>query len=134
MSTNQEIIDQALGKLGIVEAGDSANATDSATALNALNNFMAYWATGSLNMDWFPQDTLSDTAPLERWQLAAVIPNFAIFTATDFRVPVSGDLREEARVTKNTLMARVINTSLEPSEMSHLPLGDRYRYDIDTDR
>ena len=47
MSTNQAVIDQALGELGIVEAGDSANATDSATALNQLNNMMDQWAESS---------------------------------------------------------------------------------------
>ena len=34
--TNQELIDLALGKIGVVEAGDNANATDSATAPRAI--------------------------------------------------------------------------------------------------
>jgi hypothetical protein len=133
MSTNQSIIDQALGELGIVEAGTSANATDSATALNTLNDLMAQWAEDDMDLDWFPQDTLSDEAPLERWVLSGVISNLAIECAPAFRVPVTADLAMKADRGKRTILNRLINTSLEPSSMSHLNLGNRYRgWDIES--
>ena len=133
MSTNQEIIDQALGELGIVEAGDSANTTDSATALNTLNNMMDVWAAGDLDLDWFPADDLTAEAPLERWTLGAVISNLAVECGPEFRSPVTSDLAAKAERNKNTVLCRLINTSLEPSDMTHLNLGARYRgWDIET--
>ena len=133
MSTNQAVIDQALGELGIVEAGDSANATDSATALNQLNNMMAQWAENDMDLDWFPQNTLADEAPVERWALGGIISSLAIECAPEFRVPVSGDLMGKADRGKSTILNRLINTSLEPSDMTHLNLGSRgHGYDIET--
>ena len=133
MSTNQEIIDQALGELGIVEAGDSANATDSATVLNTFNNMMAQWAKNSRDLDFFPQDDLTAEAPLERWTLAGVVSNLAIECAPEFRSPVTADLVAKADRGVTTITNRLINTSLEPSDMTHMNLGSRYRgWDIET--
>jgi hypothetical protein len=133
MSTNQAIIDQALGELGIVEAGDSANATDSATALNTLNNLMAQWAENSRDLDWFPQDDLTAEAPLERWTLAGVISSLAIECAPEFRVPVNADLMAKAERGVTTITNRLINTSLEPSDLTFMNMGGRYRgWDIET--
>ena len=135
MATNQNLIDRALGKIGVVEAGDSANATDSATALDILNSMLNEWAQRDLDLNWFTQDTLGDTAPLPKWAEKGVIANLAMEAAVDFRVPVTGELALEALAGKRVIGNTLINLGLENTDMSHLPQGQGItgRYDINTD-
>jgi hypothetical protein len=132
--TNQQLIDLALSKIGVVEAGDSANATDSTTALGVLNRMLAEWRERSLDLNWFTQDTLGDTAPLPEWAEEGVISNFAVRAASDFRVPVSGELIAEAQDGKRTIGNTLINQTLDNTDMSHLPYGEgrQQGFDIDT--
>ena len=135
MATNQNLIDSGLGKIGVVEAGDSANTTDSATSLGILNRMMAEWRERSLDLNWFTQDTLGDTAPIPEWAEEGVISNFAVRAATDFRVSVSQELISEATLGKRTIGNTLINQTLDNADMSHLPYGEGRleRYDIDND-
>ena len=134
--TNQEIITAALGKLGIVEAGDSANATDSATALGILNRMMEDWGVNpELDLNWFPQDTLSDAAPLPLFAEKGVIANLALEAAPDFRVTVGMELAMEAAKGKRNIGNAIINRDLDNADMSHLPYGEGRgeRYNIESD-
>ena len=134
MATNQTIINEALGKIGVVEAGDSANPTDSATGLRVLNKMMAEWGQRSLDMNWFPQDTLGDTIPIPDWSEEGVTSNLAMRAATDFRVPVSNELLTEATNGRRTIGNTLINQKLDNTDMSHLPYGEgrNERYNIET--
>lgn len=134
MSTNQAIINAALQELGVIESGEDANATDSATALNTLNNMMEVWRETGRDLNWFPQDTLTDEAPLERWVLEGVVSCLAIELAPNFRSPITGDLVAKAMRNERAITNRLMNTDLTGSDMSHMPQGERYRYDIETDR
>ena len=64
MSTNQQIIDRALVEIDVIEAGQSANTTDSADALVDFNNMMAEWRESDRDLNWFPQDDLTATCPI----------------------------------------------------------------------
>ena len=133
--TNQELINLALGKIGVIEAGESANATDSSTALGVLNRMMAEWRERSMDFNWFTQDTLGDTVPIPKWAEEGVIANMAKRAATDFRVPLTAELIDEADKGRRTIGNTLITQSLDNTDMSHLPQGTgRYSlYDIETD-
>lgn len=133
--TNQELIDLALGKIGVVEAGDSANATDSSTALGILNRMMAEWRERSMDFNWFAQDTLGDTVPLPDWAIGGVAANFAVKAASDFRVIVGNELAKEAHDGERTIGNTLISLGLDNADMSHLPQGEgKYnQYDITTE-
>jgi hypothetical protein len=135
MATNQSLIDLALGKIGVVEGGDSADATDSATALGVLNRMMAEWRERSMDMNWFTQDTLGDTAPLPEWAEEGIISNLAVRSASDFRVIVSNELASEALLGRRTIGNTLINQELDNADMSHMPYGEGRlsRYNIETD-
>lgn len=135
MSTNQATIDVALGKIGVIEAGESANATDSATTLGILNRMMEQWSQRSMDFNWFTQDTLTDTLPVPKWAEGAIIANLAVNAASDFRVTVTAEVGKEATEGIRTIGNTLINGNLENMDMSHLPQGSgRYsRYDIETD-
>ncbi len=89
MSTNQQIIDLALAKIDVIEGGETADSTDSATALGVLNRMLHEWAERSMNLNWFTQDTLGDTAPLPGWAEEAVISNLAVMAAWDFNATIT---------------------------------------------
>lgn len=135
MATNQNLIDAALRKLGVVEYSASADATDSATALDVLNRMMHEWRNRSMDFNWFTQDTLGDTAPIPDWAEEGVISNLAVRAANDFRAMVTQGLFDEAMKGRRTIGNALINQELDNADMSHLPFGDgrESRYDIETD-
>ena len=135
MATNQTVIDNALGKIGVVEAGDSANTTDSATTLGVLNKMMAEWATRSMDLNWFIQDTLTDECPIPWWSEEGVTSNLAVRSASDFKAIVSSELLTEAIDGRRNIGNVCINQTLDNADMSHLPYGDGRlsRYDIEID-
>ena len=130
--TNQQVVDRAGFELGIVEGGDSLNATDSADALRVLNQMMAEWAVLDKDFNWPPQDTLSDTAPIPIWAETGIISNLGVTMGPTFRAPVTQDLADKARKGKRTIGNTMVNLALEGADMSHLPLGEQWRYDIET--
>ena len=135
MSTNQQLIDAALGKIGVIEAGETANATDSATTLTILNQMMEEWSQRSMDFNWFTQTSLTDATPIPKWAEKGITANLAVNAASDFRVTVTPELGEEAMKGIRTIGNTLINGNLENTDMSHLPQGEgRYsRYDINTD-
>ena len=118
--TNQNVIDQALIEIGVVQAGDSANATDSADALTKLNQMMAAWEISDKKLGFFPQDTLSDTCPIPIWAEDAVVNNLAILLAPSFEIPPSADTYRKASDGINLVGRVCINENLEGADMSHL--------------
>jgi len=130
--TVQELINQALYNLGYLEYGASADATDSADALRVLNQMMAEWEWAGKDLNWFEQDTLSDTMPIPAWSERAVMTSLALDCAGEFNVSATQALYTKFDEARQTLTNRLINTALNPSDMSHLPSGSGH-YDIDTD-
>jgi len=133
MATNQAIIDSALGKLGVIESGDSADATDSATALTVLNAMMNEWRNRSMDFNWFNQDTLTDSIPIPDWAEEGVKSNLAVRAASDFRTPVPPSLLTEALDGRRTIGNTLISQDLDNADMTHLPYGDgrTSEYDIE---
>ena len=133
MSTNQQVIDNALFAGGVIEAGASANATDSASALSDFNAMMAEWGQSSKDLNWFPQDDLTATCPIPTWAERGVIANLAISLAPVFRYPVTNDLNRKANQGINVITRTLINLNLDPADMTHLPMGEgRYSSNIET--
>jgi len=132
--TNQALIDQALGQLGIVESSDAASATDSADAMTYLNQMMAEWKVSGKDLDFFSQDDLTDTCPIPAWAEHAVMSNLARYVAPLFRVPLPPEVAVLAAQGDNVISRTLFNLNLEQADMRHLPQGDgRYGRNILTD-
>ena len=130
--TNQQIIDRAGFELGLVESGDSMDSTDTADALIDLNQMMAAWAVKDKDFKWPPQDTAGDVAPIPIWAEQGVISNLAVTMGPTFRSPIPADLHEKARLGRQTIGNTLVNLELEGSDMTHLPQGRNWYYDIVT--
>ena len=132
--TNQALIDQALGQLGIVESSDAASATDSADALVYLNQFMAAWKVSGKDLDFFAQDDLTDTCPIPDWAEHAVMNNLAKYVAPLFRVPLPPEVAILAQEGDNLVSRTIFNRDLEQADMRAMPQGEgRYGRSILTD-
>lgn len=134
MATNQQIIDRALRRGGVIEDGDSANASESADALVILNSMMLEWKQSDKDFNWFTQDTLGAVCPIPDWAEKGIVANLTAACATDFRYPVTQDIAIEASKGSNVIARTLINLSLDNADMSHLPGGSgrRWRYNIET--
>ena len=130
--TVQEFINQSLYNLGYLEKGESADATDSADALRVLNQMMAEWEYSSKDLNWFSQDDLTATMPIPVWAERASVTGLALDLAGEFDVVPTQSLYMKHDEAKQTLTNRLMNTALNPSDMSHLPRGSGH-YDIETD-
>ena len=134
MSTNQQIINQALLDLQVLESGQSPTADESSDMLTLLNQMMATWAVSDRNLNFPPQDTLSDTCPIPRWAEKGVVASLAIDAAPSFQAIVSPGLSQKYIDGMNVITRTLINQKLDNTDMSHLPQGSSsYRWDINTD-
>ena len=132
--TNQELIDKAGLEIEIIESGNSLDATDSADALDTMNQMISAWSVSDMDMQIPPQDTLGDTIPIPIWATEGIVSNLAIKLAVTFNALVTNDLATKAREGRNLIARVLINNKLVGADMTHLPLGQgRYRHNILTD-
>ena len=130
MSTNQQYIDRALTAIKVLEKGQSADATDSATALAVFNQMLHSWGVSDKDFNWFTQDTLADTAPIPNWAEEGVISNLAIRLAEPFETPVSQIVIAKAINGSSLITRTLLNLNVDALDMSHLPQGRRPENDI----
>lgn len=130
--TLQQLLDRAGVLIGAVESGDSLTADESADLLSALNQMMSMWALEDKDLKWPPQDTLGDTYPLDLWTEEPVIYNLAVRAATLFDLAVPPDVAFIANSGESFIAKTLINNSLLPRDMSHMPAGGG-RWNIITD-
>jgi len=123
VSTNQQIIDRALIEASIIESGQSGNAQDSADSMTELNGMMFEWRESGRDINWFSQDTLSETCPIPDWSERGIVSNLAVSLCSVFRVPISRDLGDKARKGLEAITRTLFNLNLEQADMSHLPQG-----------
>lgn len=133
MSTNQQYIDRALTAIKVLEKGQSADATDSATALAVFNQMMHSWGVSDKDFNWFTQDTLGDTAPIPDWAEEGVISNLAVRLAEPFETPISAVVVAKAELGSNTIARTLINLKLKKIDLRHLPQGNDIKNNILTD-
>ena len=132
MSTNQQIINRALYELGSLEYGATADATDSADALNDLNVMMAAKELESWDLNWFPQDDLTETCPVPRWAEKGVVANLALECGGTFNIMPTAQTVRKAEDGERVILNTCINAKLEGADMSHLHQGENIRFDIET--
>ena len=128
----QTLINQSMYLIGGVDSGSDATATESADMLRSLNQMMTMWAEDDKDLQFPPQDTLTDTYPLPLWTEEAVVYNLAVRGAAIFDLPVPPDVAFMANKGEAFIAKTLINNKLLPIDMSHMPAGGG-RWNIITD-
>lgn len=131
--TNNEVIKKALQELGVVAFNGTATNSQAQDCLDILNGMMAEWEQQDIDINWFPQDTLSETCPIPRWAENGVISNLAVTASASFRAPLTEGLVQKATQGFNTIFHTVMKIKLQPSDMDHISKGSNGRWDINTD-
>ncbi len=133
--TLQELLNKAALEIEVIEAGNSLDATDSADAMDVMNQMFAAWAVSDMDLQVPPMDTLGDTIPLPIWAVKGVISLLAVDLAVTFNALVTNDLARKAEDGRNLIARTLINARLQGSDMTHMPTGSGvYEHNILTDQ
>lgn len=132
MSTNIQIITDALQGLGVIGEGETPSAEQGAYCLRQLNQMLASWAEDDIDLGYVVQDGTGDTCPIPQWAESGVWGKLALRVAAHYGATASPELVSQADDGYNTILRRLVNLRLEGADMSHLP-GGVHRWNIETD-
>jgi hypothetical protein len=121
MVTATQIINGAYAELGIIASETAIEASELQFGLEVLNDMLAEWEAGSLQLGFAVVENATDEIRIPRKAHRAVKLNLAIALAPSFSRPVTLDLRESARASKSTLLSSTINLNVQYPD--GLPLG-----------
>jgi hypothetical protein len=96
VSTVQDITTRALRLLGAVDANESLEAEDSATAILALNAMCRRWEANGMAMGWADVANPSDTMPNPPEADEAIAYNLALRLAPEYQLSPSAAVIEYA--------------------------------------
>jgi hypothetical protein len=130
--TNQQAVNQALMMIMELAAGEDATTTDSADVLRLLNQMMTAWAMDGKNLQFAPQDTLSDSFPVPVWAEEAVIANLAVRAAGLFNAVINPQVADMARNGALLVSKTLLNRDLLPANMDHISRGSAGIFNITT--
>ena len=132
MSTNAEIIGDALGLLNVLAEGESVSAEQGAHALRVLNQMLAAWAADDIAIGYFAQSDTADTCPIPDWAEEGVGGKLALALAAHYRTPPSPFAIAVADEGYSLILRTLMNQRQVGADLSHLGSGNG-RYDILTD-
>ena len=134
MSTNSQIIQDALGLLGVTD-DFSLTAEYGALGLRTMNDLLTMWEVNDIDVGYFEQDNLTDENPVNPENLMAVKYNLAIALAPYFGANPTVALVATAMKAYNHLLRKEQSSRLAPVTTEHAPLGQNWggRYNILTD-
>lgn len=122
--TNSELIRDALGLIAVLSEVETPSAEQGAHALRILNQMMEQWEEEGVNLQYHAQTSTADTFPCPPYCEAGVAASLAIRLAPSYGATVSPELGVQADMTYQTILRKSINKTMEPADLSHLPLGE----------
>jgi hypothetical protein len=134
MATNAEVIQDALGLIGVTD-DFNLTAEYGALGLRAMNDLLTMWEANEVDVGYFEQDNLTDDNPVDPEYLLAVKYNLAIAMAPYFSKEPSGALVSVATSAYRALLRKEMDSRLEAVDSLNSSLGEAWgkRYNILTD-
>jgi hypothetical protein len=128
MSTNRQVVTDALREIYVLDADETTASTEDADlALRELNRLMASMAGDGIDLGFPSQDNLSDQFPLDATAEAQIIPILARRLLKHFpAATISPSLLADAEDAKAQLMRAAVLANMEEADMRHIPLGEGY--------
>ncbi len=133
MTTNLDIVTDAYRMVNIIPMQSAPSAELGSAGLRRLNSMLAFWASDGIDLGWFSQDDLTADAPLDDAVLEGVTANLAVRLAGTAGVQAPPEVRQTALDAYSTLLRIAVVDSLEPADMTNLPVGSGggARWDIE---
>lgn len=130
MTTNADIITDALELLGVLSEGETASAEQGAHGLRKLNQMMATWEVDNVALGYFEQSATTDNCPIPDWAEKGVAGMLAIDLAPHYAVQITPLVAKYADDGYSLILRRVISLGMTGADMSHL---GGHRWNIETD-
>lgn len=133
MSTNLQIVADALRSIGVIDETETPSAEQGAHCLRQLNQMMALWDAEGVSLGYFAQTSTADTCPIPDWAEAGVCGRLAMRVSPDYGAQVPLGTAAKADEGYTTILRTVHNLRLKGLDMSYLPAGSAgfgYTFDI----
>lgn len=128
MSTNVQVIDDALRLIGVIAETQTSSAEQGANALRKLNQLMETWAVDGIEVGYFAQTSTTATCPIPAWAERGVTARLAKALLADYpSAALSPDLLDDEQNGVATIRRAVFYQNREPLDMSDMGLGEGHR-------
>ncbi len=136
MTTNLQIIEDALRDINVISEVDNASPEQGKYCLRRLNQMMDVWREESKDVGYFSQTDTNADCPIPDWSKLGVTTTLAVAIAPKFGASVSGELVAVGSSAMELIERKVMLEKMKGADMTHLPYGHGHlgtRYDISTD-
>lgn len=131
MSTNLQVITDALRAINVIDETETPSAEQGAHCLRQMNQMIAEWEVDGVRLGYFAQVSTAASCPVPDWAENGVSMKLALRVAAHFGAQVPIGTAAAANDGYETILRTVLNQALEGADMSHLPMGSgRFGYDI----
>ena len=132
--TNAELINAALGLIGVLPEGQDASAEQGADCLRAMNDMLAEWSLNGTDIGYYPQTETTEDWPCD-YRLAEVVKyNLAVRLCALYGKQIPPDVAILASNAKVALIRRIIVSGQQTADPI-LPRAEagNWQYDITLD-
>lgn len=136
MTTNLEVISDALRDLNVISEIDTPSAEQGAHGLRKLNEMMEAWTENGIELGYFAQTSATDNCPIPAWAVKGVKTALALEVAPTYGATISPELAKKYDDGFGMIQRKCIVEGMKPASTSHLPQGTGNRgtgYNILTD-
>lgn len=124
MSTNLQVITDALRGLNVIDETETPSAEQGSFCLRQLNQMLATWKDADgIDLGYFEQSSTAATCPVPAWAETGVWGKLALRVAGQFGAQVPIGTAAAAMEGYDTILRVLTNQKLEGADMSHLPQG-----------
>ena len=130
MTTNLDVIRDALRLLGVLPEAQEPSAEQAADALAVLNDFLEDWSASEIEVGQWPQTSLSATFPAGGDVIATAKATLAVQLAPYYERAIHPAILAQANRGYARLLRQSVVGQLRPSDTSGMPQTTGYGYDI----
>lgn len=126
MSTVAQIVGRSLRLIQVIDARQPVKASDTETAILALNAMVRRWEADGISLGWIPVENPSDELSVPHEAEQAVAANLAVLLAPEYGVSISPVVASMATQGMNDIMRdQQVATPIRP--ILNAPIPADYR-------
>jgi hypothetical protein len=132
VTTNVQIIGDALKLLGVIGESEDPNAAQGAIGLRRLNQMLELWTEDGIDLGWYEQTLPTADAPLPKWAELGVTSKLAqvlqpLYPSSSLVASVLDDSQNGYGV----ILRKVTVENAALADTSNMPLGSGHGGDFD---
>lgn len=131
MSTNLQILTDALRAINVLDETETASAEQGTYCLRQLNQMLAQWEVEGVPLGYFAQSSTAADCPIPDWAEGGVSNKLALRIAGQYSAPIPPATVVAADEGYQVILRTVMNLKLQGLDMSHIALGEGYRSFVD---